>query len=49
MVESNLKEGNQPLPKDLSTLKFGVSVTDACLGWEQTEALLDHVYGELGG
>ncbi|MCA9444221.1 MAG: 3-deoxy-7-phosphoheptulonate synthase [Candidatus Omnitrophica bacterium] len=48
MLESNLKEGNQPLPKDLSTLKYGVSVTDACLGWEQTEKLLDEVYQGLG-
>lgn len=48
MVEGNLKEGSQPLPKDLSTLKHGVSVTDACLGWEQTEALLLKVHSDLG-
>lgn len=47
MVEGNLKEGSQPLPKDLSTLKHGVSVTDACLGWEQTEALLLKVHSDL--
>jgi 3-deoxy-7-phosphoheptulonate synthase len=35
MLESNLFEGNQKLvdPKDL---KYGVSITDACLGWEAT-------------
>jgi len=38
MIESNLKEGNQPL--DVGHLKYGVSVTDKCLGWEDTEAML---------
>jgi 3-deoxy-7-phosphoheptulonate synthase len=35
MLESNLGEGNQKLgdPKDL---RYGVSITDACLGWEAT-------------
>jgi 3-deoxy-7-phosphoheptulonate synthase len=35
MLESNLFEGNQKLgsPKDL---KYGVSITDACLGWDTT-------------
>ena len=40
MLESNLFEGNQPVPDDLSTLKYGVSVTDACIGWEMTERVL---------
>jgi 3-deoxy-7-phosphoheptulonate synthase len=40
MLESNLHEGNQPVPEDLSQLKYGVSVTDACISWEQTEELL---------
>ena len=37
MLESNLFEGNQKLgqPKDL---KYGVSITDACLGWDSTAA-----------
>jgi 3-deoxy-7-phosphoheptulonate synthase len=41
MLESNLGEGNQKLgdPKDL---RYGVSITDACLGWEATaEGLSD--------
>ncbi|TXT36846.1 MAG: 3-deoxy-7-phosphoheptulonate synthase [Comamonadaceae bacterium] len=35
MLESNLFEGNQKLgqPQDL---RYGVSITDACLGWEAT-------------
>ncbi|WP_026852154.1 3-deoxy-7-phosphoheptulonate synthase [Geothrix fermentans] len=40
MVESFLEEGNQPIPEDLSSLRYGCSVTDACLGWEDTAALL---------
>ena len=40
MLESNLNEGNQPVPKDLSQLQYGVSVTDACISWETTEKLL---------
>ena len=37
MLESNLLEGNQKLG-DPKALKYGVSITDACLGWEATEA-----------
>ncbi|MBS0657642.1 MAG: 3-deoxy-7-phosphoheptulonate synthase [Verrucomicrobia bacterium] len=41
MLESNLEEGNQPIPTDLNELRYGVSITDACLSWSQTEALLE--------
>ncbi len=42
MVESNIAWGNQSIPKDLSELTYGVSVTDACIDWETTEkAILD--------
>jgi 3-deoxy-7-phosphoheptulonate synthase len=40
MLESHLKAGNQPIPKDLSTLEYGVSITDPCIDWASTEALL---------
>lgn len=41
MVESNLSAGNQPIPADLCDLKYGVSVTDGCIGWDATqEAIL---------
>ncbi len=40
MLESNINWGNQSIPKDLSTLKYGVSVTDACIDWETTETLI---------
>ncbi|WP_240609860.1 3-deoxy-7-phosphoheptulonate synthase [Billgrantia endophytica] len=38
MLESHLEEGRQDL--DAGALRYGVSVTDACLGWESTEAML---------
>ncbi len=37
MLESHLNGGNQPLKKELI---YGVSITDSCLGWNETEALL---------
>jgi 3-deoxy-7-phosphoheptulonate synthase len=40
MLESNINAGNQPIPTDLSQLKYGVSVTDACIDWTTTEKLL---------
>ena len=42
MVESNLDEGSQPIPADLSKLRRGVSVTDECVGWETTERMVRH-------
>ena len=40
MLESHLNAGNQPIPHDLAQLKYGVSVTDACIDWPATEKLL---------
>src|SRR5438445_799371 len=40
MVESYLKEGNQPFPNNPAQLSYGVSITDACLDWEATERML---------
>ncbi len=40
MIESNLEFGNQSIPNDLSQLKYGVSVTDACIDWNTTETSL---------
>jgi 3-deoxy-7-phosphoheptulonate synthase len=37
MVESHLKFGNQKIPKDLSQLEYGKSVTDGCIDWAMTE------------
>jgi 3-deoxy-7-phosphoheptulonate synthase len=40
MVESNLHEGNQPIPKNPADLRYGVSITDSCIGWETAERML---------
>jgi 3-deoxy-7-phosphoheptulonate synthase len=40
MIEGFLTAGNQPIPEDLSTLKYGCSVTDACLDWSTTERMI---------
>ena len=40
MIESNIGWGNQSIPQDLSELKYGVSVTDACIDWESTESCM---------
>jgi 3-deoxy-7-phosphoheptulonate synthase len=40
MLESYLAEGNQPFPRNPAELCYGVSITDACLGWDATERLL---------
>ena len=40
MIESNLVGGNQPIPSDLKQLKYGCSVTDACIDWDATERML---------
>jgi len=47
MVESYLNEGSQPIPRNLPDLRHGVSVTDACVGWETTERMLRHGYDVL--
>lgn len=39
LLESNLKPGNQTWKED-SRLEYGVSITDACIGWEETQDLL---------
>ena len=48
MLESNLNEGKQGIPADHADLKYGVSVTDACVGWKQTEELLKWAYEQMG-
>ena len=40
MIESNLVEGNQKLGDNAEGLTRGKSITDACIGWEETEVLL---------
>jgi len=40
MLESYIEEGNQPVGKDRTKLRYGVSVTDGCIDWGSTEKLL---------
>ena len=40
MLERNLEEGNQKIPADTAEMRYGVSVTDKCLGWHAAEQLL---------
>lgn len=47
MIESNLTAGNQSIPDDLGQLKYGVSVTDKCVDWETTAAMLRAAHSRL--
>jgi 3-deoxy-7-phosphoheptulonate synthase len=47
MLESNLQAGNQSIPADLTQLKYGISVTDACIDWETTETLLRQMAAKM--
>jgi 3-deoxy-7-phosphoheptulonate synthase len=53
MIESHLELGKQTIPADLALLRYGVSVTDACLDWARTEDALrrlrERVRGVLPG
>jgi 3-deoxy-7-phosphoheptulonate synthase len=43
MIESNLLEGNQQAASDLSRLVRGQSITDACMGWDDTVQVLENL------
>jgi 3-deoxy-7-phosphoheptulonate synthase len=47
MIESHLHAGNQPLTADPRDLRYGVSITDACIDWETTAELLRDLAGSL--
>src|SRR5688500_6695376 len=47
MVESYLEEGNQPVAQNPADSKYGVSVTDACIGWDTTERMLEYARQRL--
>jgi len=44
MLESYLKEGNQKIAGGWGELEYGVSVTDACINFEETEKLIHSAY-----
>ncbi|KAL8660134.1 MAG: hypothetical protein Q9202_006790 [Teloschistes flavicans] len=44
MLESNIREGSQKVPAEgPSGLKEGISITDACIGWETTAGVLEEL------
>lgn len=49
MLESNLKEGSQKfsVKSEKESLKKGVSITDACIGWDQTEEIILSAYERI--
>jgi 3-deoxy-7-phosphoheptulonate synthase len=47
MVESNLEAGNQPFPQPKDKLRYGVSITDACIDWNTTENLVRELHTAL--
>ncbi|MCC7423746.1 MAG: 3-deoxy-7-phosphoheptulonate synthase [Planctomycetaceae bacterium] len=47
MLESNINPGNQKLVNP-AELAYGVSITDECLGWEETERLIRSAAKKLG-
>jgi len=47
MLESNISEGSQKISEDLSQLKYGVSLTDACMSWDSTKTLLSDLAERL--
>lgn len=49
MLESNLQAGSQNMSKNPSTLRYGVSITDGCISWANTEALICELAETLRG
>ncbi len=47
MLESNLYEGSQPMTGKREDLKYGVSVTDKCISWDETEKSILAAYQKL--
>jgi 3-deoxy-7-phosphoheptulonate synthase len=47
MLESNLFPGGQPFPQLRERLRYGVSITDPCIDWPATEAVVREVHAAL--
>ncbi|ASP39905.1 3-deoxy-7-phosphoheptulonate synthase [Bacterioplanes sanyensis] len=47
MVESNIKHGRQNIPANLDDLEYGLSVTDGCISWEETEEAVRKMHKKL--
>jgi 3-deoxy-7-phosphoheptulonate synthase len=49
MLESNIERGKQVIPATREALKYGVSITDACIDWRTTESVLKQLREKLKG
>lgn len=47
MIESHIHAGNQGMASNLADLQYGVSITDGCIGWEDTETCLRSLRDKL--
>ena len=47
MLESNINAGAQKLGADPAALEYGVSITDSCIGWDETVNLLEWAYEKM--
>ncbi len=47
MMESNLGHGAQSFPAPRDQLRYGISITDGCIGWEETEAAIRETHQAL--
>ncbi len=47
MLESHLEEGRQDNTGDLATMRYGVSITDACISWNTTADLIRATHAQL--
>jgi 3-deoxy-7-phosphoheptulonate synthase len=47
MVESNLGAGSQPFPQPKTNLRYGVSITDGCIDWPATDAMVREIHTTL--
>ncbi|HHR6080042.1 TPA: 3-deoxy-7-phosphoheptulonate synthase [Providencia alcalifaciens] len=47
MLESHINEGNQSSEQPRENMKYGVSVTDACINWDETESVLRKLHQAL--
>jgi 3-deoxy-7-phosphoheptulonate synthase len=48
MLESNINAGAQKLGEDPAELEYGISITDSCIGWDETVNLLEWAYEQTG-
>ena len=47
MIESHLVEGSQKINGNLNKLVYGKSCTDACIGWDETQHLMQFIFDKL--